>query len=237
MAFPIKSAFLGTLILVAVACNPFRPNEPWIYAETPVPTLNPEKPLVVATGDSISAGWMDCRQQVCQGVMFDWWQAAIGDVATVLTRGIGNSTSQDLLERWEQDTAPAQIIIVLVGVNDVSRDVSAETILANFSEMAKRARANQQRIIFSTIIPSDSINSPEKLATQTRVNAELRRRAAEENWLVMDLNAEMVDPANGVYLRRTEIAHEGSSHPNQAGYARMIQFVNEWWRESMWGES
>jgi hypothetical protein len=49
----------------------------------------------------------------------------------------------------------------------------------------------------------------------------------------MDLYEARSDPANPGYLRRDEIAHEGSAHPNAAGYARMTAFVRDWWETHM----
>ncbi len=218
---------IACLWLGILACNPLAKDPPWIYAQTPVPAPDQRggKPLVVATGDSIAAGWGDCRERRCLGVEYDWWQAALGDQAIVLTRGIGSSTTQDLLDRWVQDTQGADVLIILTGVNDVARDVTAENILKNFATMQQRATQAGQTIIFSTIMPSDSTDTPAKLAVVEAVNAALRA----SDWWVIDLYGEMVDPEQRGTLRRDEIAHQGSAHPNLRGYDRMAEFVRAWW--------
>jgi lysophospholipase L1-like esterase len=225
--------------LLVTACNPFtESSEEWIYAQTAVPP--PEQrnglPLIVATGDSIAVGWQDCRERVCQGVEYDWWQTAFAGQALVLARGIGSSTTQDLLERWEQDTQGAELVIILTGVNDIAREMTASTILTNLESMHQRAAQAGIIPIFCTIMPADSSDSPSKLAQVEAVNAELRRKAEEEGWWVIDLHAAMADPATG-YLRRSQVAHPGSAHPNQAGYDQMAEVVRAWWlanRDQVW---
>ena len=214
------------LLFLLPACGLLNDDDPWIYAETPIPENPDGKPLVMTVGDSIAAGWMDCRTTACKGIGFDWWQEAIGDEAIVLSRGIGGSETGDLLQNWSRDTAGADVVIVLSGVNDVARDVVAAQIIANFETMTARAREKGITLVISTIMPSDSTSEAGQ-AVVDEVNAFL---LAQDDWLVIDLHSEMSDPANPGYLRRDEIAHDDSAHPNEAGYARMTDYVRAWWQ-------
>jgi len=224
----VSRAIMFILLLALLpACGLIDHDNPWIYAETPVPDGHP---IIVTVGDSIAAGWMDCQEVVCKGIEFDWWQNAIPDTI-VLSRGIGSSTTSDLLENWSRDTGGADVVIVLSGVNDVAYGASAEEIIANFEAMTARAHKDGITLVISTIMPSDS-TLPERQPIVEEVNTFL---LSHDDWLIMDLHAEMSDPANPGYLRRDEIAHEGSAHPNERGYARMTAFVRDWWQTNFGG--
>jgi len=223
----VRFAFIFLLTLLP-ACGLLNDGDDWMYAETPVPT---DRPVIVTVGDSIAAGWMDCREVICTGIEFDWWQAAFPDDVAVLSRGIGNSTTSDLLENWARDTAGADVVIVLSGVNDVARDADAAQIMDNFETMTARAHEDGITIVISTIMPSDT-TAPARQAIVDEVNAYLLNHDDWLNhvdWLIMDLYEAMSDPTNPGHLRRDEIVHDGSAHPNADGYARMTAFVRDWW--------
>lgn len=221
----MKYWLLCALLLSLGGC---KAQEKWIYSDTPVPSATERggKPLVIVVGDSIAAGWGECTAKPCKGIELDWWQDAIGDKAIVLNRGIGNSTTDHVLERWEQDTKDAEIIIILIGVNDIAQNKSADHILKNLDTMHQRALDADATPIFVTIMPSDTHDTPQEIAVFQEVNAALR---AKTDWLIMDISAEMEDTTSPAHLRRGEVAFEGSAHPNELGYAKMAAFVREWW--------
>ncbi len=225
-----KGGYFLLLLFFLAACNPFKDDEeqPWIYAETPVPPIDERggKPLVMVVGDSIAAGWQMCNVTPCKGIELDWWQAALGEAAIVLNRGIGNSTTDDLLDRWDQDTKDAEIIIILVGVNDIARGKNAAHILKNLEKMHERAVKAGAIPVFVTVMPADTTDTPQKLAVMQEVNTTLRQK---RDWLIMDLSQFMEDPASPGHLRRTDVAFEGSAHPNEQGYQKMAAFVKTWW--------
>jgi lysophospholipase L1-like esterase len=226
---------VGAVLVIAVAAGLIfitrEDDEVWIYAQTPVPPPEERdgKPLIITIGDSIAAGWGSCEGAPCEGIELDWWQDALAEDAIVLSRGIGNSTTADLLTRWDQDTKDAEILIVLAGVNDVARKVSAEDMLVNFETMKTRAESAGIVPVFCTVMPSDTNDTPEKMAVWDEVNAELRRRGEEDGWHIIDLAAEMEDPENPGHLRRDEVALSAVAHPRVTGYARMIVIVQTWW--------
>jgi lysophospholipase L1-like esterase len=178
-------------------------------------------------GDSLAAGWMDCRAG-CEGVEYNWPGLALGDQAWVFNRGIGNSTSADLLARWEQDTAGAEVLLVIIGVNDFARGVPTEALLANLEAMRARAEAQGQAIFFSTVWPA-ATTPPERQTELAALNAELLRRGQDSGWGVIDLYTPLSDPDHPGRLRPEEIAHPGSAHPNQAGYARAAAALEQAW--------
>lgn len=231
----MKFFALILLILLIAACNPFADDadeEPFLYGETPIPPVDQRggKPLVMVVGDSIAAGWGECTAEPCKGIELDWWQASIGDVAIVLNRGVGNSTTDDLLQRWKRDTQDADIIIILIGVNDIAHGKSADHILKNLEKMYQRALDADAIPIFVTVMPADTHDTPAEIAVMQEVNAALR---AKTDWRIMDISAFMEDPSNMGHLKRGEVAFEGSAHPNEVGYMKMAKFVETWWQGKM----
>lgn len=220
------------VMMALVIIDPFADEaEPYFYEATPLSAIDQSKPLAITIGDSIAAGWQDCRVEgACAGIQQDWWSPAIGAEVSVLNRGIGGSTSSELLARWGSDTANADLILVVIGVNDVARaDVRPETLVENLQAMRRRALDAGILPIFSTILPADS-TTPRGIEVAQVVNQELLALRDNAGWYVIDFASVMEDPTNPGRLRREHIAHDGSSHPNQAGYDQMTDTLREWWQ-------
>jgi|GEM_PF-3768986 len=228
-----KLITIAILIILLTACNPFASDGDWIYAETPIPDTN--QPIIVTVGDSIAAGWQDCRtdtdEPACVGIEYDWWSPVLADDGIVLNRGIGGSTSTQLLDNWERDTQGADIVFILIGVNDLTQNSAPETLIENFITMHQQATDAGMVPIFSTVIPSDTIQGAGYDALFV-VNSELQRIAEARDWWLIDLYSVLEDSDNIGYLRREEIAYDGSAHPNQAGYDRMTTSLEEWWSQN-----
>ena len=218
------------LILIAMitaGCSLFSDDE-WQYAQTPIPPPEERngKPLVMIVGDSIAAGWEICDPTPCGGIERDWWQGAIGDQAWVFNRGVGNSTTADLLERWQRDTKDADYIIILTGINDAFHNVSSENIIKNLESMYRRAIDQGTVPIIATILPFNSDQQTPYVIVE-QVNAYL---VNQEDWLILDLHTAFEDPENPDHARPDELAT--ALHPNAKGYARLTDYVREWWTET-----
>jgi len=224
----MKQSALGLMLcLLLSACGG---GERWPYAQTPIPPPETRggKPFVLLLGDSTAAGWQVCAPIACTGIVYDWWAAALGDTAWAYSRGVGNSTSADLLQRWERDiSGQPDLILILIGINDLTRGLSAEDVLANFAALYRRAEEAGFVLVFSTILPSDTYDDNAR-AQHAALNAALR---AQNAWPILDLAALMGDPRDPSRLRREDIAHDGSAHPNQRGYERMGAAVRAWWAQ------
>lgn len=209
----IRRVIFFLSLLTLAACG-----DGWEYAQTPIPEHS-DKPLVVVVGDSIAAGWQVCSPIPCQGIELDWWQSALHDVARVLNRGVGNSTTQDVLDRWARDTQNADIIIILVGVNDAFRGLPARDIVANLTTMHQRALDAGVLPIVATLLPFDAAENPAAYKVVGEVNAALRDHS---DWLILDLNGAFPDPPPAGEMATL-------LHPNALGYARLADYVGEWW--------
>ncbi|MFP4323718.1 MAG: SGNH/GDSL hydrolase family protein [Anaerolineales bacterium] len=228
--------WLGALVILTLtlaACNPFADDaDDWPHAETVVPPADArgDFPVIVIIGDSIAAGWGDCATETCAGIARHWWQDAIGAQGYVFNRGIGDSTTGDILEHWTRDTAEADILFIMSGVNDLARGAPPERILTNFETIRARALDAGMVPVFSTIMPAETTQGA-ALSAMRAINTELRGLSAA-GWWVIDLSAHMQDPANPGYLAPDWLAAPGSAHPSPAGYARMTDFLRAWWAEN-----
>lgn len=228
---PAKVLALGFIALGLAGCGLFGAEDEWIYAETPIPPDDERGglPLVMVVGDSIAAGWSNCEDG-CTGIENDWWATALEGLAIVRSRGVGNTTSSDLLQRWAQDTSDADIVVIMIGLNDIKFGVSAEELLGNLATMQRRATENGQQPIFTTVMPGQY--TAEEVATWQTVNAAIRA----EDWLLIDLAPVLEDVDKAGILRPDATAYENGipvSHPDATGYEILATFVRDWWVENL----
>lgn len=137
-------------------------------------------------------------------------------------RGISGDTTFGLLERLDEVTngKPAKIFL-LIGINDISRNVPAGLILRNYKKILERIREESPRteIFIQTILPVNNTftryknhyNKDEIIAT---VNRGIRQFTYMENVNLIDLHSHFLDKQNRLDRKFTE---EGL-HLNAAGY-------------------
>ncbi len=235
-----KNLTFGLLLVLAIllaACNPFAGEdaaEEWFFQTTVVPEERGDFPVIVVIGDSLAAGWGDCDSVPCSGIERHWWAEAIGNQGYVFNRGLGRTDTEDLLLHWDALTADADILFIMIGVNDVGAGASPEAILTALREMRERALAADIIPIFSTMMPAQSTQPGAQLSAMQTVNAELRG-LAEAGWWVIDFSAHMQDPDNLGYLPPEWMAAPISAHPNALGYDRMRDFLRAWWEANAGG--
>src|SRR5512140_1958279 len=75
-----------------------------------------------------------------------------------VNRGIGGQTTSQMLVRFRQDVIDLQpkVVVVLAGTNDIAGNggpISNEDIEANYRDFAELAKANNVRLIYSSILP------------------------------------------------------------------------------------
>lgn len=181
---------------------------------------------VVFYGDSITEGW-DLEKSFPN--------------KRYVNRGIGGQTTSQLLLRFRQDVVDLQpsIVLILAGTNDIAGNtgpISLEDIENNFSSMAEIARANDIRVIFSSILPVNNYTEASQnyfplrpMAQISSLNRWLKNYCDAHGHVYLDYFEPMVD-AQG-YLKR-ELAEDGL-HPNEAGYGKMAPLAENAIRRSM----
>src|SRR6202049_4587665 len=75
-----------------------------------------------------------------------------------INRGIGGQTTPQMLVRFRQDVIDLnpKVVVILAGTNDIAGNTGAmrvEDIEANYASMADLARANNIRVVFSSVLP------------------------------------------------------------------------------------
>ncbi|MFN4313033.1 MAG: glycerophosphodiester phosphodiesterase family protein [Chitinophagaceae bacterium] len=146
-------------------------------------------------------------------------------------RGISGDITFGVLERLDEviKGQPSKVFI-LIGINDIARNIPDKVILQNYKRIIQRIKAGAPRTIiyFQTVLPVNNEfparNHFNKDANIKTVNEGLKKLAAEENIHLIDTYQHFLD-ANGKLPK--EFTYDGL-HLNAAGYthwASLIRFL------------
>ena len=148
-----------------------------------------------------------------------------------VNRGIGGQTTPQMLVRFRQDVIDLQpkVVIILAGTNDIAGNTGPmrlEDIEADYASLAQLARANNIKVIYSSVLPVHNYTerskdffaqrSPEKILA---LNRWLKDYCASSlnGCAYLDYFSAMVDDKG---LMKKDLADDGL-HPNAAGYKIM----------------
>jgi lysophospholipase L1-like esterase len=147
-----------------------------------------------------------------------------------INRGIGGQTMPQMLIRFRQDVIELspKVVVILAGTNDIAGNTGPmrlEDIEANYASMADLARANNIRVVFSSVLPvhhytpqSQNLFAQRSPGKILELNRWLKTYvAAHPDCLYLDYFSAVVDDSG--YLKK-ELAEDGL-HPNVAGYKIM----------------
>jgi len=148
-----------------------------------------------------------------------------------LNRGIGGQTTPQMLIRFRQDVIDLhpKVVVILAGTNDIAGNTGPmrlEDIEANFTSFAELARANNIRVVFSSVLPVHNYTPQSQNMFAQRAPAkilDLNRWmktyvAAHPECIYLDYFTAMVDDKG---LLKRDLAEDGL-HPNAAGYKIMV---------------
>jgi lysophospholipase L1-like esterase len=148
-----------------------------------------------------------------------------------INRGIGGQTTPQMLVRFRQDVIDLQprVVIILAGTNDIAGNTGPmrlEDIEANYGSLAQLARANNIKVIYSSVLPVHNYTerskdffaqrSPEKILELNRWLKDYCA-APSNGCLYLDYFSALVDDKG---LLKKDLADDGL-HPNAAGYKIM----------------
>uniref|UniRef100_UPI00404B5676 SGNH/GDSL hydrolase family protein n=1 Tax=Fulvivirga sp. TaxID=1931237 RepID=UPI00404B5676 len=167
---------------------------------------------VVFMGNSITEGWKSFRPEFFENKSF-------------VNRGIGGQTTPQMLVRFRQDVIALKpkVVIILAGVNDIAGNTGPSTlemIMDNIISMAELAKANDIKVILSSVLPAFDFSWRPGLEPSTKIIAlnKMIKEYADENEIVyLDYFSAMVDERNGL---KDGYTYDGV-HPNEAGYKAM----------------
>lgn len=147
--------------------------------------------------------------------------AKLLDLPNAKNRGISGDITFGVLERLDQVISgkPAKVFI-LIGINDISKNIPDSIILRNYKNIISRIKAGSKKtkIYFYTLLPVNS--SFEKFKNHYRkdehilwLNSEIKKLAARKV-TVIDLYSRFIDSENRL---KAELTHDGL-HLKPEGY-------------------
>ncbi len=192
-------------------------------ADLQVVPPQPSENRVIFIGDSITDSWN----------LADYFPAK-----PYLNRGISGQTTSQMLIRFRPDVIALKpkVVVILAGTNDIAGNTgptTLDTIEGNLASMVELARANNIRVVLSSVMPvSDQLKNKEGapiIQTINRppkkiqaLNAWLRKYANEHNLVYLDYYNAMVDAQGNL---KEALTFDGL-HPNENGY-KIIQPLAE----------
>jgi lysophospholipase L1-like esterase len=149
----------------------------------------------------------------------DW--SMLLDLPNARNRGISGDISFGVLERLDEVISgkPAKVFL-LIGINDISRNIPDSLVIGNISKIVDRLQkgAKRTKVFVYTLLPVNSSfgkfkNHYNKDEHILWVNDQIRKLAAK-NVTVIDIYPDFLDAENRL---RAELTNDGL-HPNAAGY-------------------
>jgi lysophospholipase L1-like esterase len=195
----------------------------------PGPSITNERPVIVALGDSTTAGTPGFRSPLeapPDGAgdiesQYAYWLMKAHPEWTVLNRGVNAQRSDEIRARFETSvTADApDLVIIIAGVNDVYQGREPAWVQQQLQAMYARAKALGVPVIAGSIIPYNTA-TPDQNARMRAINEWIRRTAEG------DPNVTFVDTRAAV-AAATDPDRLASSpdqlHPDARGYRQMAE--------------
>ena len=177
----------------------------------------PDSPKdIIFLGNSITAG-------------VDWMEL-LGR-ADVRNRGISGDISFGVLERLHEVTEgkPARVFI-LIGINDISRNIPDSVIIDNYKRMIRRIKqaSPSTKIFLQTLMPVNNQftqfkNHYNKDEHIKEVNEGMKKLAAEEKVFLIDLHPHFLDVEKRLDKKYTM----DGLHLNEAGYRHWASILKK----------
>ncbi|MCI0346359.1 MAG: GDSL-type esterase/lipase family protein, partial [Chloroflexi bacterium] len=144
--------------------------------------------------------------------------------AVVLNRGVGSERTPEGLLRIDQVLAQegGDVLLLMEGTNDISREISRETTMFDLAEMARRAENRGYQVVHATLIariPRANVDSDNIL--NQNLNQELRDLAGRSGRRLVDnfYVFGAIPDAFATHYWSEPTDHVG--HPNALGYDEM----------------
>ncbi|HVH55239.1 MAG TPA: arylesterase [Vicinamibacterales bacterium] len=129
--------WIAVLVLALAACGSASPTQP----------ANSETPVVVALGDSLTAG-PGLRDEEAYPALLRQRIRAAGLPHEVVNAGVSGDTTADALARLDRVLVPrTAVLIVALGANDGLRGVPVADVTANLTAILERARDRNLHVL------------------------------------------------------------------------------------------
>lgn len=182
---------------------------------------------VVFMGNSITIGWLNSRPEFFDGKPY-------------VNRGISGQTTPQMLLRFRQDVIDLKpkAVVILAGTNDIAGNtgpMTLEEILNNIKSMCEVAKANNIKVILSSVLPAfdypwrPGLKPNEKIPA---LNDMIKAYSEEAGHIYLDYFSAMADDRNGLPKKYAN----DEVHPTPEGYAVMEPMVEKAIAEAMGSE-
>jgi len=171
----------------------------------------------VAFGDSVTEGLGDETGQGGYPSRLEALLNGEGTPAVVENEGLAGETTAEGLSRLSDISGggPSDTLILMEGTNDISAQISPETIAANLDAMVRKARNKGfGRVVLATVVPRlPGVPAPSTIRETEYLGWYVRQTA-------YDLAAPLADPFEAFSQRPGDLAdiYSDSFHPNGEGY-------------------
>ncbi|KGF36741.1 serine hydrolase [Hoylesella buccalis] len=178
-----------------------------------------QKNNIVMLGNSITEGGKD-------------WAAKLGN-KNVINRGISGDVATGIYDRLHTilPAHPAQIFL-MVGVNDVSHDLSTDSIAHMIIRVTERIRREspQTKLYLQSMLPiRESTGRWKRLVGKTEqipeINARLQAWAKQNHVTYINLFPLFTEP--GTHIMRQELTYDGL-HLTEKGYEEWIKVLKKY---------
>ena len=185
-------------------------------AKLPPPAAGERR--VVFMGNSITDSWAPLFDSLFPGKPY-------------VGRGISGQTTPQMLVRFRQDVVALHpsAVVILAGTNDIAGNTgpsSLEMIEDNIASMAEIAKANDIRVVLSSVLPVYDYPWRKGLEPAPKIvalNAWMRNYAATHGAIYLDYHSAMADARQGL---PPALSKDGV-HPNEAGYRVMAPLTEK----------
>ena len=173
---------------------------------------------VVFMGNSITEGWINTCPEFFAGKPY-------------INRGISGQTTPQMLVRFRPDVInlKPKVVVILAGTNDIAGNTGPSTlemIMDNLISMAELAKANNIKVVLSSVLPAfDYPWKPglEPAGKIVKLNDMIKEYADKNKIIYLDYFSAMADERKGL---SKELSGDGV-HPNKAGYQMMEPLAEE----------
>jgi lysophospholipase L1-like esterase len=167
---------------------------------------------VVFMGNSITDGWIGASPEFFSANHY-------------IDRGISGQTTPQMLVRFRADVVALKpkVVVMLCGINDIAGNTGPSTlemIEDNIASMTEIAKANNIKVILSSVLPAfDFPWKPgmEPAGKVIALNAWIKAYAIRAKVNYLDYFTSLKDERNGMQARYSK----DGVHPNKLGYSVM----------------
>jgi lysophospholipase L1-like esterase len=173
---------------------------------------------IIFMGNSITQSWLDQSPDFFKKNNY-------------INRGISGQTTPQMLLRFRADVIELKpkVVVILAGTNDIAGNtgpITLEQILGNMVSMVELAKANNIKVVLSSVLPAHDYAWRPGLHPDKKIpelNKMLEAYSKEANIIYLDYFSAMVDDRNGLPVA---LSLDGV-HPTKEGYDVMEPLVQE----------